>query len=151
LWWSYFSRAKSQLDHALAAARGAAQSMMGRDVGSLAHFPMLCGVIAYALAVGDAISHPAAPLLVQSRVALAAGIVLFVGGMGVALLRATGRLPLPRMLLAAVAGVAVAVVAGVGAWLSFAIALVAVGIIGALEEREVPSTTTRAPPAGARE
>ena len=55
------------------------------------------------------------------------------------------------MPLAAVAGVAVAVVAGVGAWLSFAIALVAVRLIGALEWREVPSTTKRAPPAGARE
>jgi low temperature requirement protein LtrA len=58
LWWTYFTRAKSEVDHALAAARGSAQSRMARDAFSLIHFPLLCGVIAYAAVVEAVVSHP---------------------------------------------------------------------------------------------
>lgn len=67
LWWTYFARAKPELDHALAGCGGATQSTMARDAFSLMHFPMVCGIIAYAAAVEHALSHPAAPLALDRK------------------------------------------------------------------------------------
>jgi len=107
LWWTYFTRCKPALDHALESCHGAVQSTMARDVFSLAHFPMLCGVIAYAYAVEEAIAHPGEPLPFAARLAMAAGLALFVGGMVPAMWRAVHRPLVPRLLLTAglVAGV----------------------------------------------
>ena len=76
LWWSYFPRAKPVLDQALESRRGAEQAMMARDVFSLIHFPMMCGVIAYAASVEVAVAHPDQPLPLAARVALAVGLTV---------------------------------------------------------------------------
>ncbi len=80
LWWSYFPQVKPALEHALEGRRHAAQSSMARDVFSLLHFPMMCGVIVYAVAIEEAITHPSEPMSLSLRLALAAGLLLFVGG-----------------------------------------------------------------------
>jgi len=135
LWWSYFPRAKPVLDQALESRRGADQAMMARDVFSLIHFPMMCGVIAYAASVEAAVAHPDEPLSLAARVALAAGLVLFVGGMAVAIWRATRRLLLPRVILAAVTAIAIVAVTGVASLLTLVIALAGIVAIAALEQR----------------
>ena len=135
LWWSYFTRAKPALDRALATSHGAEQSTMARDVFSLIHFPMLCGVIAYAVAIGEAVAHSGEPLPLVGRVALAAGLMLFVGGMAVAVWRATRRLLLPRLILTAATAITVVAVAGVTPLLTLAIALAGIVAIAALEQR----------------
>jgi low temperature requirement protein LtrA len=135
LWWSYFPRAKPELDHAMEASRGVEQSMLARDVYSLAHFPMLCGVIAYAAAVEAAVAHPSQPLSFEGRVALAVGLALFVGGMAVAIWRATDRLLLPRLILTVGTAVLVVLVTGVAPLFNLVIALIGVVLIAALEQR----------------
>jgi low temperature requirement protein LtrA len=110
-WWSYFPRAKPLLDHALEEQRGAAQSMLARDAYSLLHFPMLCGVIAFAIAVDESVAHPADPLALEARIALAASVVLFLGGMAAALRRATGRWPMFRIVTATITALIILVVA----------------------------------------
>jgi low temperature requirement protein LtrA len=137
LWWSYFPRAKPQLDHALESSRGAQQSSLARDVFSLIHFPMLCGVVAYAVAIEEAIAHPAEPLPFAGRLALALGLLLFVGGMAVAIWRATRRLLLPRLILTLGTAVAVVAVVGVTPLLTMAIAFVGLLIIVIVEQRAV--------------
>jgi len=67
LWWSYFPRAKPVLDQALESIRGAKQTRLARDVYSLIHFPMLCGIIAYAFAVEETAAHPGQPLPFEAR------------------------------------------------------------------------------------
>lgn len=99
LWWSYFPRTKPQLDHALETVTGAELAMMGRDVFSLIHFPMLCGVIAYAIAIEEVIAHPTSALPLAGRVALVMGLIFFVGGMAIAIWRATNRILWPRLIL----------------------------------------------------
>ena len=47
LWWTYFQRAKPQLDSALENSGGPVQSTMARDAFTLAHFLMVGGIIAY--------------------------------------------------------------------------------------------------------
>ncbi|MCB0196325.1 MAG: low temperature requirement protein A, partial [Anaerolineae bacterium] len=135
LWWSYFPRTKHQLDHVLEESRGAEQSALARDVYSLLHFPMLCGIIAYAVAVEEIIAHPHEALPFEGRAALASGLLLFVGGMGIAFWRATKRLLLSRLVLTIATAVLIIAVAGIAPLMSLVIALIGVLIIIAIEER----------------
>jgi low temperature requirement protein LtrA len=135
LWWTYFVRAKSMLEHAMEGAQGAQQSMLARDVYSLIHFPMLCGVVAYAVAVEAAIAHPAEPLRMEAQIALAVGILLFIGGMAVAIWRAAGRLPLPRLVIAAVTAVAIVLASGAAPAVSLTIALAGIIVVAVIEQR----------------
>lgn len=59
-------------------------SLLARDCFSLTHFPVLCGIVAYAAAVEEILAHPADPLPLDVRITLASGLTLFVGGMAVA-------------------------------------------------------------------
>lgn len=135
LWWSYFVRAKPALEHAMAEREDADQAQMARDVYSLLHFVMLCGLIAYTVAVEEAVAHPAEPLHLDARLALAAGLVLFVGGMAAAKWRATRRVLGARALLAVATAAVVIGVGGAAPWVSMGIALVGVVVIVAVEER----------------
>ena len=143
LWWSYFPRTKPALDRAFEASSGPEQTRMGRDVFSLLHFPMLCGVIAYAFAVEEIVAHPGEPLALDGRIALAAGLVLFVGGMAIAIWRATRQLLLSRMILTLGAAVAVVVASGVSGQFSLAIALAGILAIVAIEQRADSLAVTR--------
>lgn len=135
LWWTYFPKAKPALEHAMTSLGGAAQAGLARDVFSLFHFPMLCGVIIYAYALEEAIAHPGDPLPFVGRLALALGFSLFVGGMAAAVWRATGKLLVPRVLLTLGAALAVLVLANVSPLVSLMIVFAAVVLIAFLEER----------------
>lgn len=110
LWWSYFRHPRLQFEHALAAREGSARSCLARDVFSVMHFPMLCGIIAMAAGTAEALAHPDRPLALGVRVALGCGAVLFVCGTAAAIWRATGRMPLSRWVLAPAAAVVVVAV-----------------------------------------
>ncbi len=113
LWWSYFGAAKSVLDHELESAQGTRRTKLARDVYSLLHFPMILGVVGVAVALEAVVHHPADPLDLPNRITLALGVALFTGVMGFALWRATGRVPIVRLLLAIATAVAVVAAGGV--------------------------------------
>ncbi|MCB0208511.1 MAG: low temperature requirement protein A [Anaerolineae bacterium] len=140
LWWSYFPCTKHQIDHVLEALHGAEQSRLARDVYSLFHFPMLCGIIAYAVAIEEIVAHPSEPLEFEGRAALALGLILFVGGMVVAFWRAAGRLLLSRLIFTIVTAVLIVAMSGIAPLLSLTIALIGLLIIIAMEEwsRTIP-------------
>lgn len=137
MWWCYFTRAQPALEHAMASVAGARQSSMARDAFSLAHFPMLCGVISYAVAIEESVAHPATPLPIAGKWALAVGILLFVAGMAVAVWRATARLLGARVVLTMVAVAAVAMLDDIPAWGSLAVAFVGVLAIAIVEQSRV--------------
>jgi low temperature requirement protein LtrA len=132
LWWSYFPGVKPALEHALARAEGNARSCMARDVFSVIHFPMLCGVIAFAVAAEEALARPGAPLAPSVRGALAAGVLLFVGGGAVALWRGTGRPHAPRWGLAA-SGAATVLLLPPDPWVAMGAIVVVLAALGMLE------------------
>ncbi len=105
LWWTYFPYVRPAFEHALAARQGAARSCTARDVFSVLHFPMLCGVIAMAVATEEALAHPDAPLSMNVRLAMSIGAALFVCGTAAAIWRAVGRTLIWRWALST-AGVA---------------------------------------------
>lgn len=127
------------MDRALDSAQGAYRSCLARNAYSLGHFPVLCGVIAYAAAIEGATGQPEAPLPFALRVALAAGIALFVGGLTVPLWRATGALPRARVVLSVATAVAVLVVSGVGPAITLGIVLVGAAAIAGVEFVQRPA------------
>jgi low temperature requirement protein LtrA len=135
LWWTYFPRSKPRLEEALASHKGMRQSTMARDAFSLMHFPMMCGVIAYAAAIEETAAHPGEPIGATARVALALGLLLFVGGMAGAMWRATcGRL-LPRLVIVAAPGGAIVALEGVDPLVTLGVAFAGIAAIGGIEQR----------------
>jgi len=135
LWWTYFPVAKPELEHALARVPAKEQGALARDVFSLAHFPMLCGVVAYAVALEEAVAHPADALPVQGRLALAIGPFLFVGGTALAMWRATCGRPVARVVITGLAGAAVFSLGTAPASISLGITLAGVVVVAAQDER----------------
>ena len=134
LWWSYFRQARPVFEHTLAALEGTARSRAARDVFSVIHFPMLCGVIAMAAATEQVLAHPDEPLAVSLRLALGVGAVLFVCGTAAALWRATGRTPVWRWGLAPAAAIAVLLLGGVP-WIALALILAMLAAVALIEHR----------------
>jgi hypothetical protein len=98
---------------------------------------MVCGIIAYAVAIEEVVAHPDEPLSLAGRAALATGILLFVGGMAVAVYRGTNQVLLPRILLLLVAAVLIVALSGIGAALTLGIALSCMILILLIEQRTI--------------
>jgi low temperature requirement protein LtrA len=136
LWWSYFMRTKPILDHGLESSKGPTQTRMARDSFSLLHFPMLCGVIAYAAAIEEAIVRPDEPLHLDARLALAFGLVLFVGGMAGAVYRGSRKALRARAVLSLVTAIGVVFLGGVPPFATLTVAFVGVLAIVVVEDRQ---------------
>jgi len=113
LWWSYFPGPMPALERGLCQAPAARQGATARDTFSLFHFPMICGVIAFAVALEEAVLHPGEPLATGGRLALAAGMGLFLGGTAASVYRAIGRLLVWRLAVTGLLVVALIALAGV--------------------------------------
>lgn len=87
LWWLYFTNVKPRLEHAIEPRVGADRAGTSRDVYSILHFLILFGVVLIAVAVEEAVTNPSGPLTSGARLALAAGLLLFIGGAYAALAR----------------------------------------------------------------
>jgi len=135
LWWSYFGAAKSVLDRELESAQGSEQTKLARDVYSLLHFPMILGVVGVAVALEAVVHHPGDPLDLLNRVTLALGVALFTGVMGLALWRATGRVPMVRLFLAIATAVAVVATGGVPPFITLGVAFGGGALMAAGEHR----------------
>jgi low temperature requirement protein LtrA len=134
LWWSYFSGVRETFEHALASREGNARSCLARDVFSVMHFPLLCGVIAMAAATEQALAHPDHALDVSVRTVLGTGAVLFVCGTAAATWRATARPLAWRWVLAPVAASAV-IAFGAVPPVAMMLVLAMLVAIGAIEHR----------------
>jgi low temperature requirement protein LtrA len=127
LWWSYFVTAKPLLDDAIRQRNEIDRSTLARDVYSILHFPLVFGVVLLAVAVEEAVAHPHEALPAGASLALAGGVVLFVGGTAAALRRSSYALSGRRLVILA------AVAAGVwlthGAPVTWSLLMVALGLL----------------------
>ena len=133
LWWSYFVSAKPALDHALVQRSGIDLTTLARDVYSIWHFPLVFGVVLLAVAIEEAVAHPHEALPVGGSLALAGGVVLFVGSAAAALRQSGYSLSGRRLVILAV--VAAGVWATHGAAVTWSLLVVALGLLllGAVE------------------
>jgi hypothetical protein len=91
---------------------------------------MLGGVISFAVAIEEVVAHPDHALLLEGRIALAAGITLFIMGTAVALWRMTGTLLRPRIILTGGAALAALAIADIHP--SATLAIILIGIVAVI-------------------
>lgn len=134
LWWSYFSHARHTLERALAEREGSQRSRAARDIFSVIHFPMLCGVLAIAAVVEQTLAHPDEPLNLGSRLALGIGTTLFVCGTAAAVWRATGHVTIARWALAPLAAIAITMIGAIP-WIALLLICGMLLVLAAVEQR----------------
>jgi low temperature requirement protein LtrA len=105
LWWAYFQRAAPLLEHALTTAVGKGPGRIARDAYSLLHYPLVVGIVYYAVAAEEIVVHPDEPLPEFGRFALSLGVSLALIAIAAAVYRVTRRVPTIRI------GTAVAIMA----------------------------------------
>jgi len=112
---------------------------LGRDAFTLLHFPVIGGVIGIAVGFEEMVLHPDRPLETAGMVALALGLVLFIGGAAAAWARADKRLLLPRLGLLAALVVALGLAADAQPPVVLAIVAVGVAAIAVVEQIQHPA------------
>ncbi len=137
LWWTYFPRAKPVLEEALCSSDDLQRTQIARDSYSLIHFLMVLGIIAYAFVVEEGVAHPNEALPLEGRIALAAGLLLFVGGMAAAIWRATRQVLIIRLLVTLTAGTLIIFIPGLPVASSLTVAVLAILIIIVVEQRRL--------------
>ena len=112
LWWTYFGWLKEAMERGLAGAGPRAIGATARDAFSLGHFPLIGGIIAFAVAMEEIVAHPRAVPRTEVVVALGMAVVLFVGCSALAYWRTSRRLLVPRLVILGLGVAGLAVVSG---------------------------------------
>jgi len=126
LWWGYFDRPLPALEHRHEALEGGhLRGRFARDVYTYAHYPLVAGVILSTAGLKTITLHPLRPIELPSLIHLGAGLVLYLLGVVLAVVRAFGALAVERLVAA---GVLMAVIAAVSR-LDGILVLVAVDVV----------------------
>ncbi len=112
LWWTYFGWLKEGLEHAYAHVPPERNGNVARDAFSLAHFPLITGIVGFAVALEEIGTHPDEPLSTVVLASLGIGVALFVGSSALSLRLAGGALLVPRLAILALMLAAFGVLAG---------------------------------------
>ena len=84
---------------------------VARDAFSLAHFPLIAGIVGFAVALEGIGTHPDEPMSVAILASLGVGVALFVGSSALSLRLAGGPLLIPRLAILGLMLAAVVVLA----------------------------------------
>ena len=106
MWWSYFDWLFRIGEAALKEATGKARGRLARDAYSLAHYPLVAGVILFAVGTEELLAHPDLALDGPIRWAFVGGLMLFIGSQSIMVRRMTGSLTWERFALISLLGIA---------------------------------------------
>jgi low temperature requirement protein LtrA len=107
LWWAYFDFTAAALARGLANRPPQVRGPLARDVFTLAHYPLVLGIILFAVAAKKTVAAPGEPLSGAGRFALGAGLAVFLLGFAAARYRIVRRVAYERVAAAAACVVAV--------------------------------------------
>ena len=148
LWWTYFGWLKDALEHRYASAPPERNGPLARDAFSLAHFPLIGGIVGFAVALEEIGPHPNDPAPAAVLASLGIGVSLFVASSALALRLCGGPLLVPRLAILPVMLVGLILVAPMApVWplVVVAVALLAIVLIeGAgpeTEQAHVPASS----------
>ena len=101
LWWTYFGWLKDALEHRYAAAPRERLGPLARDAFSLGHFPLIGGIVGFAVAIESIAAHPdeRAPAAVLGSLGI--GVALFVACSALSFRLLGGRILVPRLVILA--------------------------------------------------
>ena len=103
LWWAYFDFTAVAAERALRRASPGARGPLARDVFTYFHYPVVLGIIFYAVAAKKTLEHPLDPLSEAGRWALGLGVAIFLCGFALMRFRVVRRIAWERLAAAAVA------------------------------------------------
>jgi low temperature requirement protein LtrA len=123
LWWSYFEFTSTAAERALARASPEDRPALARDVYTYFHFPLVLGIIFYAVAAEKTLAHPSDPLSAAGRWALGLGIAVFLSSFVLSRYRVIRRIAWERIGAGVAALAAVALLSGADAIVTLAVVL----------------------------
>jgi low temperature requirement protein LtrA len=103
LWWAYFDFTAIAAERSLRRATSTARGPLARDVFSLFHYPIVLGIILYAVAAKKTLEHPLDPLSKAGRWSLGLGVALFFVAFALMRFRVIRRVAWERLGAAALA------------------------------------------------
>ena len=102
-----------------------------RDAYSLGHFPMLFGIIGFAVGIEEIVAHPGDPLHSEVLIALGTGVALFVGFSAVVYWRIAGTILIARVVSLLVMVVGLLLVSSLPpAWPLAVVAIALTAVVG---------------------
>ncbi len=129
LWWTYFAFVPARAEWAVAHAHGRERARLARNLYSFGHFPIVFGVVLYAVVAKHLVADPTGQLPTPDLVVLAASVTSFVGGLLWLQWNVVHRMASERIVAV---GVAIAWCALVGPWLQGVAVVAGMGAIVAL-------------------
>jgi low temperature requirement protein LtrA len=110
LWWTYFGWLSEALAHRFAAADPRRLGPLARDAFSFAHFPLIGGIVGFAVAVEETVVHPNDPMTGPVLAALGVGVALFVASSALSLRILGGPVLIGRLATLALMAVGLVIV-----------------------------------------
>ena len=80
-WWTYFAYVPAAVQRVLAGAHGVDRGTVARNMFTFGHFPIVFGLVLYAVAAKHVVAHPGDPLGPGDLTVLIGAIAFFVGGL----------------------------------------------------------------------
>ena len=133
LWWAYFDFTAVAAERALRRASPQARGPLARDVFTYFHYPVVLGIILYAVAAKKTLEHPLDPLSDAGRWALGLGIAIFLVGFALMRFRVVHRVAWERLAAAVLSLVVAVVLDGADAIATLGVVIVILVLSVALE------------------
>ncbi|MBA3384155.1 MAG: low temperature requirement protein A [Actinobacteria bacterium] len=97
VWWAYFDFTAAVLARTLRNQSPERRGTLARDIFTLCHYPIVLGIIFFAVAAKKTVAEPGEPLTTAGRFALGAGIGFFLVGFALARYRVIRRIAWERV------------------------------------------------------
>lgn len=133
LWWAYFDFVAGAVEQALGRLTGHERGHVARDLFTFAYFPLIAGIVLFAVAAKKVVAYSGDPLSGPGRFALGAAIVSLLLGLAAGRFRLIRQLSPERFAAAAVAVVATLLLTDVSALALLGIVVAALAVALAVE------------------
>jgi low temperature requirement protein LtrA len=128
LWWSYFDKAAPYVEVVFTQKTGKARGRFARDAYSILHYPIITGIVFFAVAAEEVVVHPGEALSTVIAVAMAMGVGLVLVPIVGSVFRSIPRIFLLRVATSAALLLLVWLTTGINAVATSAIVAVVVAI-----------------------
>jgi low temperature requirement protein LtrA len=106
MWWSYFDWLFQVGERALKAATGIARGQLARSAYSVAHYPLVAGVILFVIGTEEILAHPELALESATKWAFVGGLMLFLASESAMARLFTHHMAWERLIAIGVLGIA---------------------------------------------
>ncbi|HNQ13878.1 MAG TPA: low temperature requirement protein A [Bacteroidia bacterium] len=140
LWWSYFGWIFGHMEEHLAEKSGSKQASVARDVYSLMHFPLICGIIGISVGFEHILQFPNDLLAKPTAYAFCGGYVLFIGFSALSVWRSSKEVLLSRLIILVLTIAAVPLTVGKPSYGILGIIAISLLVLTLIEWKKIKGT-----------